>query len=389
MENNDRRQRQSNPSGYVGQQGLVQTSPQYPPVSTADRFRNPQLPAQSPTTATATARSANPPGYTGYGYGEGAQFGGSNMAGVGTMQYQAEYAPESQRSQQSQYSQYGSNMMYNVAAAQPTAAPQSPYEAVQPYQPRQSAAVEVLSSQFGVPQNYYQMPQEGGPTSAPSALGGPNVPSQYPNMSYTSQSPVGRDSIATAYSSAMHDHPQTSAHGGYGADYSSQSSDLENAYGNYQAELRKTFEYVHDGRLSEAGASLVRISEWLLGNAESLELTTGLVRDDESLHAERLKLWEDFNNCWLSTLQRQQEMTQEMLDRGHRPITPQSILEVDVMESMGKELIRLCDIMEKHGLVDYQMGVWEEEIETNLERCIDLLEGHSASHPSASTARRR
>jgi len=29
---------------------------------------------------------------------------------------------------------------------------------------------------------------------------------------------------------------------------------------------------------------------------------------------------------------------------------------------MGKELVRLCDIMEKHGLVDYQMGVWEEEI---------------------------
>jgi hypothetical protein len=29
---------------------------------------------------------------------------------------------------------------------------------------------------------------------------------------------------------------------------------------------------------------------------------------------------------------------------------------------MGKEIVRLCDIMEKHGLVDYQIGVWEEEI---------------------------
>lgn len=32
------------------------------------------------------------------------------------------------------------------------------------------------------------------------------------------------------------------------------------------------------------------------------------------------------------------------------------------MERMGRELVRLCDSMERHGLVDYQMGVWEEEI---------------------------
>lgn len=32
------------------------------------------------------------------------------------------------------------------------------------------------------------------------------------------------------------------------------------------------------------------------------------------------------------------------------------------MEAMGKELIQLCDQLEQHGLVDYQMGIWEEEI---------------------------
>jgi hypothetical protein len=40
------------------------------------------------------------------------------------------------------------------------------------------------------------------------------------------------------------------------------------------------------------------------------------------------------------------------------------------METMGKELIRLCDVMEKHGLVDYQMGVWEEEIITRKSRIL-------------------
>jgi hypothetical protein len=29
---------------------------------------------------------------------------------------------------------------------------------------------------------------------------------------------------------------------------------------------------------------------------------------------------------------------------------------------MGKDLVRLCDNVERHGLVDYQYGVWEEQI---------------------------
>lgn len=82
------------------------------------------------------------------------------------------------------------------------------------------------------------------------------------------------------------------------------------------------------------------------------------------MHRDRIKLWEEFNTAWLSALQRQKELTIEMLDTGQRPHHPQSLLESDQMEGMGKELVRLCDIMEKHGLVDYQMGVWEEEIVT-------------------------
>ena len=29
---------------------------------------------------------------------------------------------------------------------------------------------------------------------------------------------------------------------------------------------------------------------------------------------------------------------------------------------MGNEIIRLCDGIERHGLVDYQYGVWEDQI---------------------------
>lgn len=86
------------------------------------------------------------------------------------------------------------------------------------------------------------------------------------------------------------------------------------------------------------------------------------MRDDENMHADRLKQWEQFNTAWLSALQTQREATIEMLDTGQRPQAPRTLMERDQMESMGKELVRFCDSMEKHGLVDYQMGVWEEDI---------------------------
>jgi hypothetical protein len=32
------------------------------------------------------------------------------------------------------------------------------------------------------------------------------------------------------------------------------------------------------------------------------------------------------------------------------------------LKVIGMELIEICDQLEAHGLVDYQMGIWEEEI---------------------------
>lgn len=38
----------------------------------------------------------------------------------------------------------------------------------------------------------------------------------------------------------------------------------------------------------------------------------------------------------------------------------------DQIEGLGDELVRLCDGLERHGLVDYQYGVWEEQIEEGM-----------------------
>ena len=61
-------------------------------------------------------------------------------------------------------------------------------------------------------------------------------------------------------------------------------------------------------------------------------------------------------------MQRQHDLTQEMLQTGQALQEPQSILTTASLEQLARELVRLCDSIEKHGLVDYQMGVAEEEI---------------------------
>lgn len=87
----------------------------------------------------------------------------------------------------------------------------------------------------------------------------------------------------------------------------------------------------------------------------------GILRDDQLVYSDRLQLWSNFNICWLAVCQKQKDLTQDLLRTGHQ-LPSANLLSVAAMEHMGNELIRLCDQMEQYGLVDYQMGIWEEEI---------------------------
>ncbi|KAF2462027.1 hypothetical protein BDY21DRAFT_274888, partial [Lineolata rhizophorae] len=378
---NDRRQRQNKPPGYAGQQGLLQAQAQYPPATSSDRFRQPPLTAQSPTSAPSTGRGASAQGYA-YSYGEGSQFVGAGTSlQPASLQYPQEYSQESSRTPQ-QYSQYGSNVMYNVPTQQQPAAPQSPYESVQPYQQRQSAALDVLPNQFGVPQQYYVQDERGAASAgAAAAMATPNVQTQYPPMSYTQQSPVTRAQLGSTYATAMGDPSQVGSQGAYPQSaFGTQqpqppqpqpqqqqqqqqqqsqplaAAEIDGAFQHYQTEVRRTFEATRDGRLEEASGALMRISAWLVEHVEAL----GLVRDEENLHDQKLQIWDELNACWLAMLQKQKDVSMEFVSTGQRPIPPQSLVEYQQLEEMGKEVVRIGDILDKHGLVDYQMG-WAEE----------------------------
>lgn len=422
MEGDERQRRQYDQANYPSARGFGQT-PRGVPSShssgsnVSDRF------GQSQLLATRSEISAPPtvPGPAvqalAYGYTQGQQYAAQPLHGS-SLQYTPDFSPPDTQRQQ-QFPQYASSMMYNVP---PQTQQQSPYESVSQYQPRQSAAIEVLTTQFGVPQ--YFNPSE--PTSA----AGPAVPQQYASAQFQQpmtyppqQASLARSTNPSSYQSSMADFAQPIASEALEQqELTLDSSSYDDAYNQYQNALKLTFENTRSGRLIEAGQSLLEISEWLLGHAVELGRPTfarkspsiptehlqGLVRDEQELHSDRIKLWNEFNTCWLAVLQRQKENTQEMLDTGQPPRPPQSILQEDFLERMGKELVQLCDTMERHGLVDYQMGVWEEEIihgerasssfrngsvhtaypnrHTVLTECLGLLEGDDEDPPVAASS---
>lgn len=285
--------------------------------------------------------------------------------------YQPEYPQESQSRQQS-YHSYGGNIDYNIP--HPT---NSPYAPMQPYPPRQNAAIEVLSSQFSGVTQYYvpsDSPTPAGPSSTPHHQ--QQSATQFSSPSYSQYSPAPSRLPHPYVSSIAELNPPAASEPPDEGEYPPpppppQAAALDEAYAQYQTALKRTFQNMHDGRLAEAGTSLLTISDWLLSNAVEL------VRDEQELHGDRTRLWNEFNTCWLSVLQKEKEMLHEYIATGQAPQAPRELLREETLERMGRELIRLCDNMERHGLVDYQMGVWEEEIIEAITACLDLLESSS------------
>lgn len=51
----------------------------------------------------------------------------------------------------------------------------------------------------------------------------------------------------------------------------------------------------------------------------------------------------------------------------------QRLLSRETIEKLGNEVVRLSDGLERHGLVDYQYGVWEDEIIAGTWLCPKLV----------------
>lgn len=96
----------------------------------------------------------------------------------------------------------------------------------------------------------------------------------------------------------------------------------------------------------------------------------GLHHDDENAHDQRILFWRELNHAWEGLGQKQKSITEEAF-RTQRP--PIDILSAGAITSLIDHLVQQCDQLEKYGLVDYEMGIWEEQITSIFIQCLNLL----------------
>ncbi|CCD51477.1 hypothetical protein BofuT4_P017830.1 [Botrytis cinerea T4] len=292
------------------------------------------------------------------------------------MQYPSNY-PSDQRQQQG-FSDYNPGLMYPNNVTQQT--PQNNIYDGSQFQGRQPASMQMIPD---VAAPFIQ----NDPTSTPATQNYASSNSSTPYQQHQ-QSPGDRTTlIQQSYSGsvglgAMAQAPGTADSMDAGNLQPQNPHVMEEAYSTYQTALKQIFKNIIDLRLAEAGSSLLEVSEWLLGHVTELVSDEGLTVDEAALHADRIQLWNEFNAAWLSIFTRQHDF----LESGQRKQDQQTLMSLDFINKMGTNLTRLCDSVEKYGLVDYQYGVGESQIMDILLSCQKLQEDLEVSGASSGGA---
>jgi hypothetical protein len=84
--------------------------------------------------------------------------------------------------------------------------------------------------------------------------------------------------------------------------------------------------------------------------------------ESRDIRHQRTEDFDLFNWAWLTTLQRQLELTHPSTSASQLQRGSASVMDIETLEYLGDELVHLCDTVERYGFVDFQMGIAEEEI---------------------------
>ena len=104
------------------------------------------------------------------------------------------------------------------------------------------------------------------------------------------------------------------------------------------------------------------LDQFIIRTPVNMFFCAELTVDDSAQEEIRSKLWDDFNNAWLALMHKQMTLTGGLLEAGITLQQPQ-LMTAEVIKKMCSDLIKLNDdFLEKHGLVNYQYGVLEDQI---------------------------
>lgn len=347
MDNPNQHRRQNDPPTYRApvQKYQVPSSVGGP----SERFRS------APLASASTPRGlGGAPSYSTYYQEPSAAFSTPANMPTTALAYGSEYGADSRPQTQSFGGYNAGMMMYNV----PQPSTQTPVYDAQQFGQRQQAAMQMMAPDVT---SAYFNPEAG---SAAASMQHPSQASSASAGVYQQGQPINYAGGMPSTNAMQHTSGTADPAMGEGQDYA--ASGLQEKWLNYQRQLGTVFEDVSSISLERAAETLLNVSSWLLTQVAEL----GLNQDDARLHAERIKLWNDFNNAWLALCYKQREImsSSQQLSRSQR------ILSQETIKKLGDELIRLCDGIESHGLVDYQYGVLEDQIVGTLEECLDLYE---------------
>lgn len=101
----------------------------------------------------------------------------------------------------------------------------------------------------------------------------------------------------------------------------------------------------------------------------------GLHHDDEDEQTQRILLWRELNHAWEALGQKQKSITENAIRTRQQPA---DFLTSIAIRNLIDKLVSWCDQIEKYGLVDYEMGIWEEQIVDVFIQCLDLLPAEQA-----------
>ncbi|EEU38616.1 uncharacterized protein NECHADRAFT_98125 [Fusarium vanettenii 77-13-4] len=276
--------------------------------ASSDRYRPASLASSSPSAAVrGIGGSGN---YSSYYPEPSASFSTANMPRA-AMAYRSEYGQDSRQQPQS-FGGYNTaaTMIYNVA--QPRA--QNPVYDAQQFRSRQPTAMQIITPD--VASTYFG--------SKTGSTGGPGLQQSAQSSSGSANQGIERGRNAPG------DRERRCFH--------SRRSRV-----NYQRQLGTIFREIINGSLESASETLLSVTSWLLSQVADL-------------------------NCRPQYRQykppRRSNKRQIELMTSSQPSRSQSLMSKAMIKKIGNELIRLCDGIEHHGLVDYQYGVWEEQTTT-------------------------
>ncbi|ORX94386.1 hypothetical protein K493DRAFT_221393 [Basidiobolus meristosporus CBS 931.73] len=123
---------------------------------------------------------------------------------------------------------------------------------------------------------------------------------------------------------------------------------LTTSFDEIQNELKRALDHIEQGAILKAFEILSAVTDAVVTNCDAL----GLTIDEPPYNAyDREGFWQGINHCWLYALSRTAMAKSE-----------EDQLRVQHFYHLRDSIVSWCDHLERYGLVDYEMGFWEQDI---------------------------